>query len=273
MTYLVEESESWNTAYSREYSALSDTNLFSDGDKTVDGKVWTLANSAVNGTDAGVGPTYGGLQTAVNASIAARVYQAQRTGIWFRTNLKQYLEGTDAEGRPDVEMRISARFGYTGSFSGTFNAICCGLGTTSGSGNFNHWILTGIQAYAMTYYSEVPGALRSGPNPYTTVSVPPLSYNPNCFQISLLEGYVRHYAIADDGALDLDAAVWSVAQSRLGTTAHIPSINLHSVAANQLHFFFGVNNYYGTGGVTAMALEEFRVEWRSASRGGVVVLC
>lgn len=279
MSYLPQISDvSWNTAYLRDFSALSDDDLYSGGDggKTIDNKAWVLGNVA-KATDVAVGSTPAGLKITVDAGEIGRLYQLDaRAGCYLYSKLAQYLAGTEAEGRNDIELRISQRFAYTGAFAGTYEGLSYGLSTPTLDANYHHWIHQGIFAGGTNLdrvRSDGPGTLIGGLAVTTELTTPALAYYPNCTRLTIKSGGIRQTEYSDDGAASLAAAAWSTAAWEQATAAQIPILNPGAEASGkELMWWFGVSKYYATGGITSIILKELMVEWRLAPRGDVVFL-
>lgn len=263
----------WKTLYTKDFSTLSETDLASggDGQKSIDGKEWNLANVA-NATAVGVGATSAGMKISVAAATIAKLYYGEsRVGCYLWTPLSQYLVGSEAEGRSDVELRVSQRFSYGGSFAGTYEALTYGLSDPSYSNNWLAQITQGNFSNASSdfdrFQSWFPGSASAGLNRFTEAN---LAYIPNCARISKLQDHIYQSEFSSTVAASLGAAVFIPAFWKESTFTNIPQLNVN--ALNPSHFFFGVSKYYATGGITSVTLNEFQVEWRPSISGRVVLL-
>lgn len=256
----------WYEAYSQDFGDLPDANLDGDGDKVIDGHTWKLGNFA-NAISADVGGVVGGIRLTVDPAVAARHYLLERTAAYFSTKIAPLLVGTDAEGRSDIEMRFVFGIGYTGAPGGTYNGLCFGLSSDVVSANYHHYIRQGHWANNGTNLDRIqtngPGTLIAGLQHTTELSTPALAYYPKFVRISYLRGGYRLTEYSDAAATTPEDAVWSVAAWESTALQQLPQ--LLAAAANsgsELTVWFGIGNYYGTGGYTSITLENLRVQFR-----------
>lgn len=268
-------STEWNEAYHRDFSALADVDLTAggDGNKTIDSKTWTLANVA-NATSVDVGSTAGGIKIVQPVGVNRELYQGVRNSPWLRTKMRQFLSGTDAENRADVELRVSWRMAFGGGPPG-LNSEGLLFGLTSLTWAAAHYHLSYQGGFGPTdykAYAEFPGNLIAGQLGVNGSTTPAVAYYPNCGRITLIDELLSMLEYSDDGAASLAAAVWQ--QPLLWkerTTAQRPILN-SGTPASELLFHFGIHKNSAAPAITDITLIELKVEWRFSPRAGVVVL-
>lgn len=281
MTYLPQlAGREWRQAYYRDFSALVDLDLTGDGEKSVDGITWRVV-MASNATAAAVGIAAGGLKITYNPAVTGRIYRGDaRTGGYMDVKLKQFLVGTEAETRSDIEIRVSTRTSDTGTLSGTYDARAQGIASRTINASYYNWVHIGRGPTAGnpldTFSTYGSGSTVGGVDLINnTTSVPTLTWFPNCVRNTWYEGGIRQLEYGAEAAASLAVAEpwttgsWKLA-SIVGTTS--PIIESAQLPDFETVFYFGLNNYYGTGGLTSMTLHELKVEWRYSSNNEAVFL-
>lgn len=266
-------SREWQEAYSVDFSTLPDQDLkaLGNGDVSIDDKVWNLKNEAA-ATAVDVGTTPGGLKITVNPAVARRLYQLDAiTACILDSPVLQYFVGTEAEGRYDIDIRFSFRFSFAGSPGNTYEGICHGMTSNTLATNRHHYIhqgsWTNVLSTLARYRTYSPGTGMSGSDMITEST---LGYYPNCSRLSFL-GDVSLFEYSDEDAESLSVAVWEAAYWKSRSVAQKPILSGSSAVA-QHRLFFGIGNYYGSGGISSVTLHELVVEWKNSDTSVVVLV-
>lgn len=256
--------QEWATAYEKDFSSGAEVNLLTggDGEKTIDGKAWELVNSSAS-TAVGVGTTSGGMKITANpASPYAFCHGGSpRTSAMMRVPLRELLFGSEAEGRDDIEIRISYFLTVGGGPSAyQFEGFAHGLdpkNNTAQSGGM--WIWAGHWTNSPTRMRPIIlGTDAGGPDEQTNTEV---SVFPNAYRLLFRDGRLRKVE-RNSNATDTDLASvdWTPVKWALASTNEI--FSLVEGAANELVFLFALDNYNGGGAFTSLTLKTLKVEWR-----------
>lgn len=258
--------QEWATAYEIYLSAGVETNLLTggDGEKTIDGKAWELVNSSA-ATAVGVGTTSGGMKITANPVNPYSFCHggSPRTAAMMRIPLRELLKDTDAEGRDDIEIRLSYLLAVGGGPSSyQYEGFAHGLdpkNNTAQSGGA--WIWAGHWDNNPTRMRAVIlGTDAGGPTEQTNSDV---SVFPSAYRLLFRDGRIRK-AERNSNATDTDltAVAWTPVKWAFAGADQL--FSLVKDAEGEVCFFFALDNYAGGGAFTSLTLKRIKVEWRAS---------
>lgn len=256
--------QEWQTALDLDLTAEVETNLLTggDGEKTVGGKAWELVNSSA-ATAVGVGITSGGMKITANPATPYAFCHggSPRTSAMMRVPLSELLKDTDAEGRDDIEIRLSYLLTPGGGPSAyQYEGFAHGLdpkSNTAQSGGM--WIWAGHWDNNPTRMRAILlGTDAGGPTEQTNADV---SVFPNAYRLLFRDGRLRKVE-RNSNATDTDLASVDWTPVKWALAAQNEIFSLVEDAAGELCFFFALDNYAGGGAFTSLTLKKIKVEWR-----------
>jgi len=256
--------QAWQTALDLDFTTMTETDLLTGGDgaKTIAGKTWELLNST-EATAVGVGSTSGGLKITadpVNAYSFCHSFPT-RTSTMMRVPLRELLGGTLAAGRDDIEIQLSYMVVAGGGPSAyQYEGFAHGLdpkNNTQQSGGT--WAWSGWWDNNPTRMRPILlGTDAGGLTEQTNAEV---SVFPNAYRWTFREGRVRKAERNGNNTdTSLSAVTWTPVKWALASTTEL--FSLIEGAANELAFFFALDNYAGGGAFTSITLQKMRLEWR-----------
>lgn len=263
-------SADWTQIYDQDFSALADEDILpgGDGNVTIDGKIW-YARNVSKMSSLHVGATHGGIKIGTVGGASGNYYQSDRTGPAIELMLWRLLDGTDFEGRNDVEFRVTSDAKAAGSYSSAVYESL-GRGLSSATYAVDRWAMAyhGSEPAAPTrrrLYSDVAGTLLYGD---ATLTESDLAYFPNIAQIEMLENYAK-ISYSSSASAEIGDGLQN-AQCVARTSSQ--NWRVSSIDAQTTLFFLAYSRNSGSNSVTDVTLKRLRVEVRFSPRGlGVFV--
>lgn len=260
----------WTTLYDRDFTALADADILpgGDGSVTIDGLTWYARNvSKMSSLD--VGATASGLRLGTVGVATGNYYEADRTGPALELLLWRVLNGSEFEGRNDIELRVTSDATAQGAYSATVYESL-GRGLASATYSVDRWAMSyqggepGV-ATRRRLYSAIAGTLLYGD---ASLNESDLAYFPNLAQIELVENYAKINYSSSGGAVVGDDLLTAQCVSRTSAQSWRQS----SIDAQTTFFFFGYSRNSGSNSITSITLKRLRIEARFPPRGiGVFV--